>query len=169
MRCPTCKRQSAPQPHYGYCGPCYERAVKVYGELQVIITSYTSWRPEKYEYKTPDTAYVHFHRVELKNHVYTAHTNERQWCIELTYTAGFPCPPTVKFVSPYDYSDDNPVFWPRLSVMTDSLRQVLDLPYLSQRSSASAQVTESAETAMKFWYPHKIVDAIADKILTDIY
>jgi hypothetical protein len=145
---------------YGHCGRCYEAWVKEYGELALLVSTYSA-APVKYIFKVFDTVYVHFYRTKRGKPL----THERQWCAEFRYVDGYPCPPTIRFVNPYNYADDNPVWWPPTKFHSDPLNQTLDLECVSARTSVTGNTPSvSLEDAGDRWSPHILAKTLAANI-----
>ncbi len=170
MNCLSCA-QPVKRHRYGYCSTCYTRVVKTetYSELPLIINydNLTAQYGERYELEGFDKAYAHFYRLKEvgTRGNFVADATDRRWCLKVHYVEGFPCPPVLTFVNPYNYEDDNPVWWPRTKFLVDALNQTFDLPYVHVRSSAKRIINDDERVFFKKWLPSYFVKTIAPKIL----
>lgn len=171
MRCPTCRRQPRSFKFHGFCARCYESGIKVRGELALLIESYKYRFPlQEYILETYNKVYCHFQRMDREDGEWVTARLDRKWGLELIYNDGFPCPPIVKFVSPYKHSDDSPMMWPKLTVTCDSLRQLIDIPYIHPRSSLLITPDgEMTEKLIRAWQPHNVVQRLATRIVPNFY
>lgn len=160
--CATCKRRR--RLTYGYCADCFEFAVKTRGELALIVEHYKRWRYEEFVQDQPDTVYCHFHRISKDaNGLYRPHLDDRQWCIELKYESGFPSPPLLRFVNPYNYQHTDPVYWPDMTIPVDCIREVIDAPNIHPKSAYV--INPDLDVDPKKLQPHCYVDYVAERIL----
>lgn len=131
--CKVCYRRALDLT-YGRCPKCYEEELATGGELP-LITEAANNGTEVYEYTAPDTVFASFYRLEPCGDFYLVKTDERLWCLKIHYYEGFPCPPRLSFVSPYNHEDENPIWWPRLDVNCNPITRKIDTPYVAERTA----------------------------------
>ena len=161
--CRRCKRTGALS--YGLCITCYESAVKVHGELKLLVedANHRASFGEKYVHSAFDKTHAHFYELHETGTrgAFIARTDSRQWCLEVSYPEGFPCPPVVKFVNPYDYTDTNPIWWPKSKIRMDPVRQQIDIPFLHPKTTLRYK---DVKPSVKRWTPTYVVQMLAPKI-----
>lgn len=102
--------------------------------LRSVVYDLTSW-PEVYDYCPPDIVYCKFYRTEMHNDIAVVKSDERLWCLRITYKESFPCPPLLAFVSAYNYSNEDPIWWPKCSFQTDPANQLMDVPTVADKTA----------------------------------